>query len=61
MLYVILNEKGQYMNESRHGDVSWVSGGSAWATSSYAEAQDVAGQLAKPGASTEVVNVEILN
>jgi hypothetical protein len=59
MLYVILNEKGQYMSESRRGH--FLGGGRAWATSSQSEAKDAAEWFVKFGVKAEVVNVEILN
>ncbi len=61
MLYVIRNEKGRYMFEFRNGDISWVTGGRAWATSSQSEAQDAAEWFVRLGVKAEVVNVEILN
>jgi hypothetical protein len=60
MLYVIRNEKREYMFELR-GEVSWVRSGNIWTTPSPSEAKVVVGQLAKSGVSAEVVNVEILN
>jgi hypothetical protein len=67
MLYVIRDEKGQYMFDPQwrkagsRGEVSWVRSGNIWTTPSPSEAKVVVEQLAKAGVSAEVVNVEILN